>query len=79
MAYTYSIYMLLDSCGGYYMLLNNLPKDPIMLLSFVNTELRDHYSDLPDFCSAHNVDINDLIGRLRAINYSYDPKTNQFI
>lgn len=61
------------------MLINNLPKDPIMLLSFVNTELRDNYSDLTDFCSAHSIDINDLIGRLRSINYSYDEQSNQFI
>ncbi len=23
--------------------MNTLPKDPVMLLSFVNTQLRDHY------------------------------------
>ncbi len=61
------------------MQLNNLPKDPDILLSFVNTELRDNYPDLLDFCVSHNVDINDLVGKLRSINYSYDSKTNQFI
>ena len=33
------------------MLLNNLPKDPAMLLSYVNTQLRDNYDDLVEFLS----------------------------
>lgn len=61
------------------MQLNNLPKDSAMLLSYVNTELRDNYSDLTEFCAANSIDINDVVGRLRTINYSYDEKTNQFI
>ncbi|MGN0292339.1 MAG: DUF4250 domain-containing protein, partial [Lachnospiraceae bacterium] len=28
-----------------------LPKDPVMLLSFVNLKLRDEYPTLDDFCS----------------------------
>lgn len=58
---------------------NNIPKDPVMLLSFVNTELRDKYCDLVEFCHANNVDINDINGRLRSINYTYDPNRNQFV
>lgn len=61
------------------MQLNNLPKDPAILLSYINTELRDNYSDLIDFCVSNNVDINDIVGRLRALNYSYDDKINQFV
>lgn len=61
------------------MQLNNLPKDPAMLLSYINTELRDSYSDLTEFCAANNVDINDINGRLRAINYSYNEHLNQFV
>lgn len=60
------------------MQINNLPKDPVMLLSYVNTQLRDNYSDLTEFCVANSIDINDVVGRLRSINYSYDPTTNQF-
>ena len=48
------------------------------VLSYVNTQLRDHYSYLSDFCSSNNIDINDLVGKMHAINYSYDEKTNQF-
>lgn len=59
--------------------INTLPKEPAMLLSFINTELRDNFSDLTEFCAAHNVDINDVVGRLRAINYTYNVQTNQFV
>lgn len=61
------------------MQINNLPKDPTMLLSYVNTELRDNYGDLVEFCASNNIDINDIVGRLRSINYSYDANTNQFV
>ncbi len=58
--------------------MNGLPKDPALLLSFVNTQLRDNYYDLIDFCHVYDVDINDLTARLRAIDYVYDERTNQF-
>ena len=61
------------------MQINNLPKDPAMLLSYVNTELRDNYPDLEDFCLSNNVDINDVVGRLRSIDYVYDERSNLFI
>jgi hypothetical protein len=56
-----------------------MPKDPIMLLSYVNTELRDHYSSLEEFCSAEGVSAQEIKDRLAQVNYSYDPKTNRFI
>ena len=60
------------------MQLNNLPKEPVILLSYINTQLRDNYSDLTEFCVANSIDINDVVGRLRTMNYSYDEKVNQF-
>ena len=56
----------------------NLPKDPVLLLSFVNTNLWDNYEDLTEFCAAFGADINDIVGKLRKINYVYDEKQNQF-
>lgn len=56
-----------------------IPKDPNILLSYINTELRDNYDDLVDFCVSHSVDINDIVGRLRSINYVYDANLNQFV
>ena len=38
----------------------SLPKDPIILLSYVNTKLRDYYSTLGDFCVSEDIDENEL-------------------
>ena len=59
--------------------MNTLPKDPVMLLSFVNTQLRDHYPSLEEFAAAYQVDTTDVISALKNIDYEYDPATNQFI
>jgi len=58
---------------------DNLPNDPILLLSVVNTRLRDFYKDLDEFCQEMSVDKTELIDRLADIDYEYDESTNQFI
>ena len=50
-----------------------MPKDPVMLLSYVNTQLRDFYPSLAEFCAAMQTEESDLI------DYEYDEKTNQFV
>lgn len=57
----------------------NLPQDPIILLSYVNTQLRDHYESLDDFCIAVNADKEELEKKLRAVNYEYDEGKNAFV
>jgi hypothetical protein len=59
--------------------MSNLPKDPIILLSFTNTQLRDNYSNLEEFCKAYIVDENDIINTLHTIDYEYDKSVNQFV
>lgn len=59
--------------------MNNLPKDPVMLLSFVNIQLRDNYSSLTELCKTYMVDESSITDKLTAINYVYNPKTNQFV
>lgn len=59
--------------------MNNLPKDPVMLLSVVNTNLRDYYSSLDEFCTAKEADKTEIIKKLKLINYEYNSETNQFI
>ena len=56
-----------------------LPEDPIMLLSYVNTQLRDFYPSLQEFCAAENADAESLRERLKTVNYEYDEKRNQFV
>lgn len=57
----------------------NLPNDPVMLLSYVNTQLRDFYRDLDSFCAAFDVDRSFIEKKLEMIDYTYDAGTNQFI
>lgn len=57
----------------------NLPQDPIMLLSYVNTQLRDNYATLEDFCASMDVNKDELQEKLRAVNYEYDPQRNAFV
>ena len=57
----------------------NMPKDPVMLLSFVNTQLRDHYSSLDELAAAYMVDAEELKEKYAAINYVYQEEQNRFI
>ena len=56
----------------------SLPKDPFMLLSFVNTKLRDEYSNFNKFCEENNVSKDEIEKVLESIGYCYDEKTNSF-
>lgn len=56
-----------------------LPEDPVMLLSYVNTQLRDNYASLDDFCKALGVEQSALEEKLRTIDYSYDAAANSFV
>lgn len=56
-----------------------LPKDPVMLLSFTNTQLRDNFSSLSDFCKAFMISEADISEALKKIDYEYDSRINQFI
>lgn len=59
--------------------MTNLPKDPVILLSYMNTQLRDHYSSLEDFCASTGADKNELAKTLSLIDYEYDKALNQFV
>ena len=56
-----------------------LPRDPVMLLSVVNTKLRDYYSTLDVLCEDMQVDKQELIGKIEMIDYTYDAGSNQFV
>lgn len=56
-----------------------LPKDPVMLLSFTNMQLRDYYPNLTEFCKAFIVEESEIINTLKKIDYEYDNSSNQFI
>ena len=56
-----------------------IPKDPVILLSYVNTQLRDHDPSLDEFCSRLDVDKQEILEKLEMINYFYDEEKNQFV
>ncbi|MBP5608058.1 MAG: DUF4250 domain-containing protein [Lachnospiraceae bacterium] len=56
-----------------------MPKDPNMLLSFVNTQLRDNYENLEDLASAYGTSPEDISDRLASIGYTYDEALKRFI
>ena len=55
------------------------PQDPIILLSYVNTKLRDEYPSLDELCDDLDADREELVRKLEGVNYTYSPKRNQFI
>ena len=55
-----------------------IPKDPVMLMSFLNTKLRDRYSSLEELCQDLEVDQAELEKKLETIDYRYDAGKNQF-
>lgn len=56
----------------------SLPKDPVMLLSFVNTQLRDNHKNLSELAAAYMVEEQEIIEKLKQIDYVYDSLANQF-
>lgn len=59
--------------------MNNIPNDPMMLLSFVNTQLRDNYPSLDEFVKAYACDKEAMVAKLQGIDYEYDASLNKFI
>ena len=55
-----------------------LPKDPFLLLSVVNTKLRDEYEDLDALCAALDLDRAALEEKLAAAGFRYDPACGAF-
>ena len=56
-----------------------LPNDPVILLSVINTKLRDYYSSLDALCEDLNIDKEEITKKLSLIGYNYKPERNQFV
>ena len=56
-----------------------LPKDPAMLLSVVNTKLRDFYDSLDALCDDLDAERESVEKTLAGIGYTYDAEKNQFV
>lgn len=56
-----------------------LPQDPVILLSYLNTKLRDQYPSLEALCDDLQADAGEITAKLKAVGYDYDPQRNQFV
>jgi len=59
--------------------ITNLPKDPVILLSVLNTKIRDQYHTLDALCDDMQIDKAELIDILKGIDYEYDESRHQFV
>ena len=55
-----------------------IPKDPVMLYSFLNTKLRDFYTSFDELCDDMDLDKEEILTKLSAMGFCYDEKMNQF-
>ncbi|MBE6853489.1 MAG: DUF4250 domain-containing protein [Ruminococcus sp.] len=55
-----------------------LPNDPAILLSVINTKLRDFYASLSDLCDDMDVSESEIKQKLAMIGYEYDKEQNRF-
>ena len=58
--------------------MDELPTDPMMLLSVINMKLRDEYPSLDALCEDLNVDKDDIIQRLSEVGFEYNAAANKF-
>ncbi len=56
-----------------------LPNDPDMLVSVINTRLRDFYENLDDLCLSEDVDREELLKKLADSGFRYDGEQNRFV
>ncbi|WP_026491308.1 MULTISPECIES: DUF4250 domain-containing protein [unclassified Butyrivibrio] len=59
-----------------------IPKDPVILLSYINTQLRDNYNSLEDLAEGLSLgeeEISSIIAKLEGIGYNYSSDANQFV
>ena len=57
----------------------NLPNDPIMLMSYLNTQLRDNYPYLEELCKSMCLDEAEIRAKLETVGFVYQPERNQFV
>ena len=56
-----------------------LPHDPVMLLSYVNTQLRDRDASLDALCDREDADKQALCAARADIGYEYNAEQNRFV
>lgn len=57
----------------------NIPNDSAILLSYINTKLRDCYASLDELCSDMELNRDEISEKLAKIGYSYSAENNAFV
>ncbi len=55
-----------------------LPRDPMILMSFINLKLRDYYASLKELCDDLDVPVEDVVGPLTKAGFTYDEERRRF-
>ena len=58
--------------------MSTIPKDPFMLLSFINMHLRDDGMSLDELFKSLDIDRDNLVKTLKDAGFDYLPEVNQF-
>lgn len=58
--------------------MDSLPKDPFMLVSYINQQLRDNDNSLDELCRRLDIDKTQLTEQLKSAGFEYDKKENRF-
>ena len=59
-------------------MIEDLPRDPFMLMSLINMKLRDYYPSLDDLCEDMNIENEVLTTTLGSIGMEYAPTNNKY-
>lgn len=58
--------------------MEELPKDPFILFSYINMKLRDDYASLDELCQKEDIDKDEVVKRLQAAGFEYNKQQNKF-
>lgn len=56
----------------------SIPKDPMILFSYLNTQLRDKYSSLDKLCEDMELSKEEILNKLAQVGFSYNEEKNCF-
>lgn len=59
-------------------MMKRMPNDPVICLSYINTQLRDYYADLDELCYDFGTERRELEDKLGGAGYFYNKELNQF-
>lgn len=60
------------------MFVMSIPNDPVILFSYLNTQLRDKYPSLDSLCEDMELSKEDILKKLAAVGFKYDEENNRF-